>query len=333
MMALDAAMRRKIAGPDPRGAVPFLTVARMLVAIACWCIAGNHGFCDPPRLSDDEITVLHELRYREGTIRHCTLDLAMPKKSPDKPRPAIVVIHGGGWVEGDKSSFSTTNNPPPGNILDFAKLGFVAATINYRMSGEAPFPAALDDCQSAVRWLRAHAGEYHVNTDRIGAYGNSAGGHLALLLGMIDPAAGLDQHEPYAGQSSLVQAAVSDSGPIDLLTQHEHNQLRGVIEKFMGGPPQGPRLAEYRRASPVSYVSGKIPPLLLIYGEADTQVDVTLTDQFVAALSRSGHKQVSYIRLANVDHCPHSLIRIPYLQGVVEEFFLRTLRPADDEKR
>ncbi len=333
MMARDAAIRRTIAGPDARRAVPRLTIVRVLIAIACWFIAGRVGFCDPPRLSNDEITVLHELRYREGTIRHCTLDLAMPKQSPDTPRPAIVVIHGGGWLEGDKSSFSTTVNPPPGNILDFAKLGFVAATINYRMSGEAPFPAALEDCQCAIRWLRAHAGQYHVNADRIGAWGNSAGGHLALLLGMIDPAAGLDKKEPYADQSSMVQAVVSDSGPIDLLTQHEHNQLRVVIEKFMGGPPEGPRLAEYRRASPVSYVSGKLPPLLLIYGEADTQVDVTLTDQFVAALSRAGHKQTSYIRLANVDHCPHSLIRVPYLQAVVEEFFLRTLRPAGDEKR
>ncbi len=303
----------------------------MILAITCWLIGALCGYADEPRLAADDIVLLHNLQYREG-VRACTLDLAMPKKSPDRPRPAIVVIHGGGWLEGDKSSFATTKTP--GNILDFAKLGFVATTINYRMSGEAPFPAALDDCRCAVRWLRAHAGEYHVDTNHLGAYGNSAGGHLALLLGMMPPAESLEKQEPYAERSSQVQAVASDSGPIDLLTQYQHKQLIGVIEKFMGGPPEGPRWAEYKRASPVNYVSEKIPPLLLIYGDADTQVDVTLTDQFVAALGRAGAKDVSYIRLAKVDHCPHSLVRIGYLQQVVDEFFLRTLKPAAaDSKR
>ncbi|MBI3838509.1 MAG: alpha/beta hydrolase [Planctomycetia bacterium] len=293
----------------------------MFFAITYWLIGAPDGYGDEPRLALDDITLVHNLQYREG-VRACTLDLAMPKRSPDKPRPAIVVIHGGGWLEGDKSSFTTTKTP--GNILDFARLGFVAVTINYRLSGEAPFPAGFDDCQCAVRWLRAHAGEYHVDGSRIGAWGNSAGGHLALLLGMMPPAS-LDKQEPYAERSSQVQAVVSDSGPIDLTTQHQHNQLPVAIEKFMGGPPEGPRLAEYKRASPVNYVREKIPPLLLLYGEIDTQVDVNLTDQFVAHLSRGGGKDVSYIRLANVDHCPHSLVRIPYLQQVVDEFFLRTL--------
>ena len=110
----------------------------------------------------------------------------MQKDYTGKPRPAIVVIHGGGWLEGDKSSFSTPKNRPPGNIIDFAKLGFVAATINYRLSKEAPFPAALHDCKCAVRWLRANAEKYQIDRDSIGAWGNSAGGHLALMLGMVD---------------------------------------------------------------------------------------------------------------------------------------------------
>ena len=95
-----------------------------------------------------------------------------------------MVIHGGGWLEGDKSSFASREHGVPGNIVNFAALGFVAVTINYRLSSEAPFPAALEDCKTAVRWLRAHANDYHLDRDHIGAYGNSAGGHLALLLGM-----------------------------------------------------------------------------------------------------------------------------------------------------
>ena len=80
-----------------------------------------------------------------------------PKGHTDRPRPAVIVIHGGGWIEGDKSSFDVQRTP--GNIIDFAAAGFVAATVNYRLSREAPFPAGLHDCQAAVRWMRAHARE------------------------------------------------------------------------------------------------------------------------------------------------------------------------------
>ena len=133
-------------------------------------------------------------------------------------------------------------------------------------------------------WLRANAEKYHVDPARIGAYGNSAGGHLALLLAMMPPTIGGDG-APYAEQSSRVQAAASDSGPLDLVAGHEQNRLRGVIEKFMSGPPALVRLPEYRQASPASYVQEKTPPLLLIYGEADGQVNVSDADQFVTALA------------------------------------------------
>ena len=276
------------------------------------------------RLAEDQITIVSNLSYRDG-CKACILDLAMPKQPAEKPRPAIVVIHGGGWIEGDKSSFSVFKNRPPGNIIEFARLGFVAMTINYRLSREAPFPAALDDCRTAVRWLRAHAREYQVDPERIGAWGNSAGGHLALLLAMM-PKEPLAAGESYADQSNQVQSAVSDSGPIDLVWQTEHKQLTTVVEKFLGGPLDEKSMSAYKRASPSSYVSEKLPPLMFIYGEVDGQVDVRTADELVAALSRAGHHDVSYIRLANVDHCPHSLIRVPYLQGVVEEFFVDALQ-------
>jgi acetyl esterase/lipase len=302
-------------------------------AIVCWTsghtiVAGDDANLPPSNLPAD-VTMQRDIRYREGASKQWTLDLAMPKERGEKSRPAIVVIHGGGWLEGDKSSFST--NRTPGNILDFARLGFVAVTINYRLSGEAPFPAALADCRCAVRWLRANAETYQIDPTRIGAYGNSAGGHLALLLAMMPPTIGGDG-APYAEQSSRVQAAASDSGPLDLVAGHEQNRLRGVIEKFMSGPPALVRLPEYRQASPASYVREKTPPLLLIYGEADGQVNVSDADQFVTALARAGNKEVGYFRMAGVDHCPHSLVRIPYLQQIVEEFFVRALQRPEDNK-
>jgi acetyl esterase/lipase len=224
-----------------------------------------------------------------------------------------------------QSSFASREDAVPGNIVDFAERGFVAATINYRLSSDAPFPAALEDCKCAVRWLRAHAQDFHLDPDHVGAYGNSAGGHLAMLLGMVGKDADLEGDGPHQDQSSLVQAVVSDSGPVNLLYQYEHDRLRRVVSQFLGGPPEGARIAAYKRASPLHRVAPSTPPLLLLYGGADTQVPVETADRFVVVLGQAGVEDVSYYRLAYVDHCSHSLVRIPALQAVVHEFFRRTL--------
>jgi acetyl esterase/lipase len=277
----------------------------------------------PPGKIPDGVTILSNIQYRPGT-NSCRLDLALPKAGTNRPRPVVVVIHGGGWIEGDKSSFVVPQTP--GNILEFAAAGFVAAAVNYRLSREAPYPAGLHDCQTAVRWLRQHAHDYQLDPDRIGAYGNSAGGHLALLLGLLEPGNGPEEKDAlFSGASSRVQAVASDSGPLDLATEHKNGTLRGVIERFMGGAPEGSRRTAYRQASPIDQRGSTVPPLLLIYGEADNQVDVRTADCFVDDLSRAGHKQITYFRLANVGHCPHSLIGVQYLRPAVIDFFKRTL--------
>ena len=123
-----------------------------------------------------------------------------------------------------------------------------------------------------------------------------------------------------------MQAVVSDSGPIDLLHQYEHKQISSAIEQFLGGPPMGSRSKAYELASPINHISAQTPPLMLIYGEADSQVGVETADRFVDALRRAGVKDVSYHRLGAADHCPHSLVRVPWLVPAVNEFFVRTLR-------
>jgi acetyl esterase/lipase len=273
-----------------------------------------------------DVVMHRDLPYREGGSPRWKLDLALPGKATGKPRPAILVIHGGGWIEGDKSSFSRREVDVPGNVFHFAEIGFVAATMNYRLAGEAPFPAALEDCKNAVRWLRAHAKDYNLDPGHIGAFGNSAGGHLALMLAMTDNDPNLEGDGPFRDQSSRVQSAVSDSGPIDLLEQHRRGVLRHVCHRFLGGPPDGERLAVYKRASPSALISPRVPPLLLVYGVEDAQVPVDTADRFVLALGQAGLKDITYYRLARVDHCPYSLIRVPALRPVVDEFFDRTLK-------
>jgi acetyl esterase/lipase len=298
-----------------------MTAGRTGLAIVVVLLFRNLNAAAAEKVAPPVRTFLN-LSYKSG-CKACLLDLALPAKQPG-PLPVIVVIHGGGWIEGDKSSFTSDKLGVPGNVVDFARMGFAAATINYRMSREAPYPAALDDCRAAIRWLRAHAAEYELDAGRIGAYGNSAGGHLALLLALAeDPA---DRGKPI-DQSSRVQAAASDSGPIDLGADYRRGTLRAVIDGFMGGPPAGDRAAQYERASPSHYVSSQGPPLLFIYGELDTQVGVETADRFVTALAEAGRKDVTYLRLAHVNHCPHSLQRVPFVKDAVDQFFVRTLRP------
>ncbi|WP_010588300.1 alpha/beta hydrolase family protein [Schlesneria paludicola] len=290
--------------------------------------------CPQARSDDqpDDVLVIRELRYREGESKNWALDLARPKGDVATLRPAIVIIHGGGWKFGNKSSFSKSDSPAPGNIVDFARLGFVAATINYRLSTEAVWPAALHDCKNAVRYLRAHAKEHGIDPTRIGVWGNSAGGHLALLLGLTESQSKWEGDGPHLDQSSSVQSVFSDSGPIDLVHQHQQDQVRMVIEELFGGPPEGPRLDDYRAASPINYVNGKCPPTLLVYGAADEQVGIETADQFLVAATQAGHRDISYIRLANVRHCPFSIRRIAFLTPIVNEFFTRTLRLQDAPK-
>jgi dipeptidyl aminopeptidase/acylaminoacyl peptidase len=119
---------------------------------------------------------------------------------------------------------------------------------------------------------------------------------------------------------------VSDSGPIDLHFQYEHNQIHTAIGQFLGGVPTASRVADYRLASPMNHISLRTPPLMLIYGGADSQVGVETADRFVTALHQAGLTDVTYHRLGKAEHCPYSLVRVAWLVPAVNEFFSRTLR-------
>ncbi|MCX8127024.1 MAG: alpha/beta hydrolase, partial [Dehalococcoidia bacterium] len=157
-----------------------------------------------------------------------------------------------------------------------ASRGFFVVSINYRLSDTAPFPAAIEDCKCAVRWLRANAGKYLVDPDRIGVWGASAGGHLAMLVGTADESAGLEGSGGWAGYPSRVQAVCSFYGPSDFVTWYQDSALFGrfpssVETKFLGGTLRE-RPENYRRASPVTWVSPDDPPLLLVHGDQDSRV-------------------------------------------------------------
>jgi acetyl esterase/lipase len=158
-----------------------------------------------------DVRVERDLTYGKGGNVDLKLDLAMPNQG-NGPFPAVVCVHGGGWKAGNRQQLEKT-------IEGLAARGHVGVTISYRLTPTAQFPAQIEDCKAAVRWLRANAAMYHVNSERIGALGFSAGGHLVCLLGTTDKNDGLEGQGGNPDQSSRVQAVVSFFGPTDFTTK------------------------------------------------------------------------------------------------------------------
>ena len=218
------------------------------------------------------VTFIGDIAYREGN-KAWKLDLAMPDERTDKACPAIVFIHGGGWRNGDKSSPAFANPN-----LEFAAEGYVCINVNYRL-GE-PKANCIKDVKCAVRWLRAHAEEYNVDPERVGAYGNSAGAHLVTMLGICPASADLEGDGPWKEYSSMVQAVVASATP--------------TVPR-LGRGVEG----DVKKIQPMSYISADAPPFLLVHEESDRTVNVSNSDNFVKGLKEAGAKDVTYIRLTD----------------------------------
>lgn len=191
------------------------------------------------------------------------LDMARPKQGSG-PFPAIVCIHGGGFRAGTREGYDPL-------CLKLAQQGYVAVTVTYRLSPAVQFPAAVQDCKAAVRWLRANAPRYHIDPARIGATGGSAGGHLALFLGVT---AGVPEFEGagHLDQSSAVACVVSFSGPSDFTKSYGKSvDAHEVLPLFFGGNLEQKR-REHILGSPLYWITPKAPPTLCIHGTADDYV-------------------------------------------------------------
>jgi len=203
------------------------------------------------------------IEYANPDQQHLRLDLALPPAA-DRPVPAILCIHGGGFRAGSRESCDRL-------CLELARDGFVAATITYRLAPAYPFPAAVQDSKSAVRWLRAHAADYNLNPERIGVTGGSAGGHLALFVGMTAGVSGFEGDQN-PGYSSSVQCVVSFFGPTDFTRVYGRSvDAAEVLPLFLGGNLEQAR-ERHIVASPLNWVTPSAPPTLLVHGTADPYV-------------------------------------------------------------
>jgi acetyl esterase/lipase len=239
-----------------------------------------------------------DVRYGEADGQPLLLDVRRGESRTAAPAPLLVWIHGGGWEAGDKRGDF-------GNALDpvLIEAGFVVASINYRLSGQARFPAQIHDAKASIRWLRANAAELGIDPDRIGVWGHSAGGHLAALLGSSRGLDELEGDSGSAGVSSGVQAVAAISAPMDFLAvppRGDDPDPERVAEKLFGGPLEE-RRALVRLASPVTHVSGDSPPFLIVHGEDDEVVPVGHAQLLHDALVRCGVES-TLVRLPQADH-------------------------------
>jgi acetyl esterase/lipase len=257
------------------------------------------------------VQMVRDLEYVPGGHERNRLDLYLPEKAA-RPLPVILYVHGGGWQGGDKSN---------GPALRFASKGYAVASMNYRFSQHATFPAQIYDCKAAVRWLRANARKYGLDADHIGAWGGSAGGHLVALLGTT---AGVKELEGPGGneeQSSRVQAVVDWFGPTDFLTVG----AKETRTQLLGGDPQTKK-EKALKASPMTYVSKDAAPFLIMHGDGDETVPIAQSETFAAALKKAG-ADATFVVIKGGKH-GGALFTNAESMKLIEDFFARHLARA-----
>ena len=232
-----------------------------------------------PQSGTGSVSVEQDIPYATVNGSQLRVDVYEPANRGTEVHPAVVLLHGGGWTSFDKSNMRTM-----GQFL--ARFGFVGFAVDYRLfqGKENRWPAQLDDVQRAVRWVRANAAKYGVNSERIGAFGHSAGAQLAALLGMEDTRDNSDA--ALAKYSSRVQAVVEVSGPTDFTTDHDADG-DAFLAHFLGASFSKDPDA-WREASPVFHVSKGDAPFLIVHGTQDQDVRISQGQELFQKLQAAG---------------------------------------------
>lgn len=252
--------------------------------------AANIGADHP---APEGVTVERDVVYGNAGNRALKLDLYRPTAAPAKPAPILLFIHGGGWSGGDKRDYAIYCNK-------FADLGYIAISVGYRLSGEAKFPAAVQDFNAAIRWARANGATYGGDPARIAVLGGSAGGHLSMMVGYASDVPEFQGDSGNPGVSTRVQAVVDLYGPADLTVPFA--QKAPQVTSFLGTTyDKAPEL--FAKLSPITYLDKDDPPTLIIHGTLDDIVPIDQSDLLAQKFKDLG---VDYW-YDRIDGWPHTL--------------------------
>lgn len=281
-----------------------------------------------PKLPDGFVAE-YDVKYVPDSDDAQVLDIYYPEDKSAKPRPLLIWIHGGGWSGGSKAGMPYLNQ---------LTRGYVVASVEYRFSQKAVFPAQIQDCQAAIRFLRANADKYRIDPKLVGVGGGSAGGHLAALVGT---SGGQDTFPKIGGndaQSDRVQCVCDIFGPTDFWTvikQAEADKDVVNIFKWNQGDPYskliGGGLGEDRAkcdaVSPVHYVSKESPPFLILHGDRDTLVPYAQSEELAEQLKKAG-VEVTLQRLPGAGHGGPQF-NLPAVRELTQKFFDKHLKGVD----
>lgn len=290
-------------------------ISPVLVLLALWFLQPAESPAAAPPAS-----VLRDAPYVTNGHERQELDLYVP--AGDGPFPLIIWVHGGAWRAGSKE------NPP---ALRHLEQGYAVASINYRLSQHAVFPAQLEDCKAAVRWLRANAAQHRLDPNRFAAWGASAGGHLVALLGTTGDVKTFDVGE-HLDQSSAVQAVADWFGPTDFLQMNpqagplgtmDHDAADSPESKLVGGPIRD-NPDKVLRASPLHYVTPGDAPFLIVHGDKDPLVAHGQSELLEAALKQANVP----VQFYTVQGGSHGGFKDPQVDVLLEAFFEKHLKPG-----
>ncbi len=240
-----------------------------------------------------EIVFEEGIEYAKPGGQSLQLNLARPRDG-EGPRPAVVCIHGGGFRAGKRERWNDL-------CKQLAQRGYVAVTVTYRLAPAHQFPAAVHDTKAAVRWLRAHAKDYKIDPERIGAVGDSAGGHLAQFLGVTAHQPQFEGDGGNAEQSSSVTCVVNYYGPSDFTKSYGKSvDAAEVLPLFLGGDVAHAR-ARHIQASPLYWVTPAAAPTLLLHGSKDPYVALEQA-QWIAERLQAAMVEVRLLELTGAGH-------------------------------
>jgi acetyl esterase/lipase len=237
------------------------------------------GATEPPKAAEPKPIFEQDIVYAKAGASELKLDLGRPGQG-DGPFPVVVVIHGGAWRAGNKSDVRIV-------AAEFVRRGYATAAPQYRFCPKDTFPAQVHDVKAAVRWVKSNAKKYRIDPDRVGAIGFSAGGHLALMLGVVGPNDGLEGDVTGGAPDSRVNVVVNYFGPTDLAAPDIPDVSKPLVKDFLGGSPkEKPEAAA--KASPLSYISKDDAPVLTFQGTKDPLVPFTQAIRLAEAMNTAG---------------------------------------------